>query len=124
GFKLGPKVGRFAAAALAVLAGTVFTLVERAFWTAPEILAEPAVDFVLGADALGHLSAPDMKEWSTPSFAESLLTDGKSRHGHAKRRQTPPANTHNAQQGPKQALIVCAGRREAQVPDRTPGTSF
>src|SRR6185312_15979224 len=42
------------AAALTVLARTVFALVIRALGTAPDILAEPPVDLVLGVNAFGH----------------------------------------------------------------------
>src|SRR5262245_32238322 len=47
-------VGEFAAASLTVLARTVFALVIRALGTAPDILAEPPVDLVLGVNAFGH----------------------------------------------------------------------
>ena len=47
-------IGDFALAPLAVLAGAVFTLVDRAFRPAPDVLAQPAVDLVLRLMALGH----------------------------------------------------------------------
>ena len=57
---LGPKllavVRQLAAPALAMLAGAVFALVEGAFRTAPDILAKPPVDLVLGVNALRHAS--------------------------------------------------------------------
>src|SRR5208282_2904915 len=46
GLELGAEVGGLALAALAVLAGAVFALVERAAGTAPDVLAHTAVDFV------------------------------------------------------------------------------
>ena len=54
GAKLHAEIRQLAGAALAVLAGAVFALVDRAFRAAPNVLAEAAVDLVLGADALGH----------------------------------------------------------------------
>ena len=53
GGELGAEIRRLAAA-LAVLAGTVFTLVEGALGATPEIDAETAVDLVLSGFALGH----------------------------------------------------------------------
>src|SRR3546814_13958785 len=50
---LGAVVGRLAAA-LAVLAGAVLALVDRALGAAPEIDPEAAVDLVLRRKALGH----------------------------------------------------------------------
>jgi hypothetical protein len=47
-------VGELGLPPLAVLAGARFALVERALRPAPDVLAEAAVDLVLGADALGH----------------------------------------------------------------------
>ena len=46
---------RFMPAALAVLAGAVGTLVHRRLRPAPDVLAHTAVDFILGAMALGHV---------------------------------------------------------------------
>ena len=54
GLELGAEVGRLALAALAVLAGAVFALVERAAGTTPDVLAHAAVDFVFGFCALRH----------------------------------------------------------------------
>ncbi len=71
GAELLAVVGELALAALAVLAGTGFTLVERALGPAPDVLAEAAIDLVLGADALGHLGTPEAA-WpglEHPSFA-------------------------------------------------------
>ena len=52
--ELGAEVGRLALAALSVLARAVFTLVEGAAGTAPDVLAHAAIDFVLGFCALRH----------------------------------------------------------------------
>src|SRR4051794_7314365 len=54
GAQLHAKVGKLALAALAVLAGTVFTLVDRALGTAPDVLAHTAVDLVFRLTALCH----------------------------------------------------------------------
>jgi hypothetical protein len=48
GLQLGAEIGRLALAPLAVLAGTVFAAVDRALRAAPDVLAEAAVDLVLG----------------------------------------------------------------------------
>jgi hypothetical protein len=37
-----------------MLAGAIFPLVERALGPAPDILAEPPVDLVLGVNAFRH----------------------------------------------------------------------
>src|SRR5271170_5169773 len=54
GAQLHAVIGELALAALAVLARAVFALVDRTFWPAPDVLAEPAVDLVLRLMALGH----------------------------------------------------------------------
>src|SRR5581483_291790 len=57
---LGPEllavIGQLAAAALPMLARPVFALVERALGPAPNILAEPPVDLMLGVNAFRHAS--------------------------------------------------------------------
>src|SRR5205814_9632406 len=54
GAQLKAEVGDLLLAALAVLAGAVGPRVDRGFRTAPDVLAHPAVELVLGAMALGH----------------------------------------------------------------------
>ncbi len=54
GAKLHAEVGELALAALAVLAGAVFTAVDGALRAAPDILAHTAIDLVLRLTALGH----------------------------------------------------------------------
>ena len=54
GLELHAVVGELALAALAVLAGAVFALVDGALRAAPDILAHTAVDLVLRLVALGH----------------------------------------------------------------------
>ncbi len=54
GLELGAEVGRLALAALAMLAGAVLALVERAPGTAPDVLAHAAIDLILGLCALRH----------------------------------------------------------------------
>jgi hypothetical protein len=52
GAQLGAEVGQLALAALAVLAGAVFTAVDRGLRTAPDVFAHAAVDLVLCAVTL------------------------------------------------------------------------
>src|SRR5262249_36533090 len=54
GAQLHAVVGEFSLAALAVLAGTVFAVVDRALRAAPDILAHAAIDLVLRLMALRH----------------------------------------------------------------------
>jgi len=54
GLKLGAIVGKLLGAALAMLAGTVRALVDRALGAGPDILAHAAIDLVFGMCALGH----------------------------------------------------------------------
>src|SRR5208283_1181480 len=54
GLELRAEVGRLALAALAVLAGAVFPLVEGAAGAAPDVLAHAAIDLVLRFCALRH----------------------------------------------------------------------
>jgi hypothetical protein len=49
-------IGKLAAAALAMLARSVFALVLGALRPAPNILAEPPVDLVLGVNSFRHSS--------------------------------------------------------------------
>src|SRR5258708_13110026 len=69
GHQLQAVVGRLLAA-LAVLAGTVFALVDRALGTAPQVDPEAAADLVLRIRAFAHatllLLCPD-RPWSTPA---------------------------------------------------------
>src|SRR3984885_14618234 len=54
GTQLDAEVGELAFAALAVLAGAVFSLVHRALRAAPDILAHTAIDLVFRLTALCH----------------------------------------------------------------------
>ena len=54
GAELHAEVGQLALAALAVLAGTVFTAVHGALGAAPDILAHTAIDLVFRLTALCH----------------------------------------------------------------------
>ena len=54
GLQLQAEVGDFLLAALAVLAGAIGAAVHWRLRTAPDVFAHPAVDFILGAMALGH----------------------------------------------------------------------
>ena len=56
--QLQTEVRGFALAALAVLAGAVLALVLRALRAAPKVVADTAVDFVLGTLALRHSQFP------------------------------------------------------------------
>src|SRR5277367_6826591 len=80
GLELRAEVGGFALAALAVLAGTVFTLVERAPGTAPDILAHPAVYLIFRFCALRHRGSSEEKSSSgnAPSSASTSRLRAKS----------------------------------------------
>ena len=67
GAQLNAEVGKFALAALAMLAGAVFPAVYRAFRAPPDILAHPAIKFVFGALALRH---DDRLQFACFSFPE------------------------------------------------------
>jgi hypothetical protein len=67
--QLGAEVGGFALAALAMLAGAVFALVERAARATPDVLAHPAVDFVFGFGALRHRGSSGFVSGNAPSCA-------------------------------------------------------
>src|ERR1700709_2862489 len=54
GAQLHAEVGELALAALAVLAGAVFTAIDGALRAAPDILAHTAIDLVLRLTALSH----------------------------------------------------------------------
>jgi len=54
--QLKAEVGQLAAPALAMLTGTIFACIPRAFWAAPEVAPEPPVYLVFRADAFRHLT--------------------------------------------------------------------
>ena len=54
GAQLQTKVRQLALAALAVLAGAIFTTVYRGLWAAPDVFAHTAVNFILGRRAFCH----------------------------------------------------------------------
>ena len=54
GLELDAEVRNLALAALAVLAGAIFALVDRGLRAAPDVLAHAAIELVLGAGALRH----------------------------------------------------------------------
>src|SRR4029078_2205284 len=95
GFELLAEIGKFALAALAVLAGTAIATVEGALRAAPDVFAEAAVDFMLSANTLRHLLAlhelsPAQRShvrsaWSAPSSAligrPTAMDLRQSRHG-------------------------------------------
>src|SRR3546814_1343205 len=58
GAKLDAEIRHLALAALTVLAGAIFAAVDRALGATPDVLAHPAVGFILGALALRHMSSP------------------------------------------------------------------
>src|SRR5208337_1442724 len=60
--QLRSEVRGLSPAALAMLARSIFALVERAFRTAPEIFPEAAINFMFGADALCHVCAPKKRD--------------------------------------------------------------
>src|SRR5690606_3654143 len=55
GTELNAIVGELALATLAMLAGAVFTLVDRALGPAPDVFAKPAIDLVLATAGLAHV---------------------------------------------------------------------
>src|SRR3546814_1970357 len=55
---LDAEVRHLALAALTVLAGAIFAAVDRALRATPDVFAHPAVEFILGALALRHMSSP------------------------------------------------------------------
>ena len=69
GLQLLAVVGQLLNAALAVLAGARLATVEGALGPAPDVLTQAAVDLVLGANALGHVTALQWLcvAWSAPS---------------------------------------------------------
>src|SRR5207245_6505787 len=91
-----------ACAALPVLAGTVFAVVNGALRAAPHVLAHTAIDLVLRLVALGHRVlighglriAPS----SVPAFAgtDRCCTEAT---GSTAGRETPPAQTARAARG-------------------------
>src|SRR5215831_371576 len=75
GAQLDAVVGKLAFPALAMLARAIFAAIDGAFGAAPDILAEAAVDLVLGFVALGHRV---LMKWSlsdAPSFAPASRRD-------------------------------------------------
>src|SRR5271156_641586 len=109
GLELGAEVGGFALAALAVLAGTVFTLVERAPGTAPDILAHPAVYLIFRFCALRHRgSSEERLEFrerallcvdfapSREFCADRLPPSSSGGHGCVKRRTRPRRRARSA----------------------------
>src|SRR5277367_1702132 len=109
GLELGAEVGGFALAALAVLAGTVFTLVERAPGTAPDILAHPAVYLIFRFCALRHRgSSEERLEFrerallcvdfapSRELCADRLPPSSSGGHGCVKRRTRPRKRARSA----------------------------
>ena len=120
GAQLLAVVGQLAAAPLAVLAGARLALVEGALRPAPDVLAEAAVDLVLGADALGHVEHSKVAEgralqvWSTPSSARSAVLQADR---HPSTRRTPQVCA-NAGHWPAPGVIVES--RAASMRSRRP----
>ena len=69
GAQLHAEIRQLGAAPLAVLAGAVFALVDRALGAAPDVLAHPPVDLVLGVLALAHRSSLPFRVRNAPSSA-------------------------------------------------------
>src|SRR3546814_193603 len=68
GAQLNAEIADLALAALAVLAGAIRTLVDRRIGPTPDVFAHPAVELVLGAVALRHVSHPSIC-WTAPVAA-------------------------------------------------------
>jgi hypothetical protein len=58
GAQLDAEVRHLRLAALAVLAGAIFALVDRALGTSEDVFAHAAVEFILGAGTLAHDLGP------------------------------------------------------------------
>src|SRR5690606_15233386 len=78
GRQLGAVVGRLAAA-LAVLAGGVVSLVDGALGPAPEIDAEAAIDLVLGRFAFGHGACHSFRFGCRRAFCRRPCCSGRPR---------------------------------------------
>ncbi len=102
GAQLHAIVGELALAALAVLAGTVFAVVDGALRAAPHVLAHAAIDLVLRLVALGHrvliVQGLRIAPSSVPAFAgtDRCCTEAT---GSTAGRETPPAQTARAAGG-------------------------
>ena len=97
GTQLLAEVGQFAAAAVSVLTRAIFAFVDGTFGASPDVLAETAINLVLGADALRHSGTPfDITKlrWSAPSSAHQGRQAGT-------RSSQPRVRKSNA--GPKRA---------------------
>ncbi len=91
GAQLRAEIAQLLLAALAVLAGAVFTLVHRGFRTAPDVLAHAAVDLVFGGGSLGHVVCSIISNQRRSSFAGNHSpTDRLPLAGSAKRQTSPP----------------------------------
>ena len=91
--QLGAEIGELALAALAVLAGAIFAPVDRAFRTAPDILAHAAVDFILRFCALRHRVS---SKTGLPAMRTRERTPGASRQSAAQRLRVLPQAGRNA----------------------------
>ena len=118
GLELHAVVGELGLAALAVLAGAVFALVDGALRAAPDILAHAAVDLVLRLVALGHrVLIVDQVLRIAPSFVPDLPEPTgfepkrKSVNGKTAGRETP-----RGPNGPRDGRFLGAIGRGCQTP--------
>src|SRR5439155_11534200 len=76
GAKLDAVVAELALAALPVLAGTIFTAVDRALGPSEDVLAHAAVELIFGAGALRHVSFSNSRLVDAPGTAPPVLATG------------------------------------------------
>src|SRR5690606_20878323 len=74
GLQLDAEVRNLVLAALAVLAGTVGALVDRRLGATPQVFTHGAVDLVLGAVALGHMSLSMLMRPGIPPNGNAIST--------------------------------------------------
>jgi hypothetical protein len=114
GLELLAEVGNLAGAPLAVLARPRGPTVEGALRASPDILAEAAIDLMLGANALGHprlrLSICTGSGAFSSGDAPGPWAAGRVARQATEARRREGANTTRAPKGPR-CLYVAAKRR-------------
>ena len=109
GAQLETEVRQLALAALAVLAGAVFTAVDRGLRTAPDVLAQPAVELVFCRMALAHRI----------SFQKVM----PAACGNEQKETRPPLAPHRGPDRPFRARFagMATGHRQINRRTRRPG---
>ena len=104
GAQLQTVVRGLALAALAVLAGAVFTLVDRALGATPEVLAHTAVDLVLCTMALRHRVSRFLSVFiqdARPPLLRSGPKATRNRQGNTARGSVPHGTRETATPAPR-----------------------